>query len=219
MVIFGSYLQYIFITATFVFHWRINFWCKLGYFLWRLPETHKEKAHYHSSSLHSPFTLMWRWQAVQHRWAQSFTPIKQVNSPVWILRWVQQLDTAPLMDINVSPTACFANQGYRHICGFKLAKKIVGESLTKDCIHILPHEIMSVNEKRPAMSVCIVWERMDLFLSCGFNFLTVNHCDLRLFFFELSSLFMKRQSTCRLSHTVWSWLMEMQRIINASKYS
>jgi len=38
---------------------------------------------------------------------------------------------APLMDINASPTSCFANEGYRHICGLELAKKIVGEGLQK----------------------------------------------------------------------------------------
>lgn len=50
---------------------------------------------------------------------------------MWILRWVQQIDAAPLMDINVSPTAYFAKEGYRHICGLKLAKKIVGEGIQK----------------------------------------------------------------------------------------
>lgn len=101
-----------------------------------------------------------------------------MNSPVWILRWVQQVDTAPLMDINASPTSCFAKEGYRHICGLKLAKKIVGEGLQKTATISSRMKLCLSMKKACDVSLCILWGRIDLFLFCGFNFLTLNRCVL-----------------------------------------
>lgn len=81
-----------------------------------------------------------------------------MNSPVWILRWVQQVDVAPLMDINVSPTACFAKEGYRHICGLKLAKKIVREGLQKTASISYTAWNYVCQWKRPVMSVSALSE-------------------------------------------------------------
>ncbi len=80
-------------------------------------------------------------------------PLNKWNSPVWILRWVQQVDAAPLMDINVSPTACFAKEGYRHICGLKLAKKIIEEGLQKTASMSYTAWNYACQWKRPVMSV------------------------------------------------------------------
>lgn len=62
------------------------------------------------------------------------------------------------MDINVFPTTCFAKEGYRHICGLKLAKKIVGEGLQKTASISYTAWNYVCQWKRPVMSVSVLSE-------------------------------------------------------------
>ncbi len=130
-------------------------------------------------------------------------PLNKWNSPVWILRWVQQVDAAPLMDINVSPTACFAKEGYRHICGLKLAKTIIEEGFYKR-LHPCPilHEIMPVNEKGPWCQSLHCLRKNGPFSFLRIQFPHRQPLWSQVVVFELSSLFMKRQSMWRWSRIV-----------------
>lgn len=119
------------------------------------------------------------------------------------------------MDINVSPSACFAKEGYRHICGLKLAKKIVREGLQKTASISYCMKLCLSMKKARDVSLCIVWERIGLFLSCGFNFLTVNRCDLRLWFLSRAACLwsdkIRADGVTESKLDSSYWLVEMQK--------